>query len=70
MDDQPLVFEDWETVLKAEVPPERQRRYREAIVKFRFWLRGIAGDRQGITGDRQKVKKKLEIGHLYFFCCI
>ncbi len=39
MDDQPLVFEDWETVLKAEVPPDRQRRYREAIVKFRFWLR-------------------------------
>jgi hypothetical protein len=28
----PIVFEDWEAVLKAEVPPDRQRRYREAIV--------------------------------------
>jgi hypothetical protein len=35
----PVVFEDWETVLKAQVPPDRQRRYREAIVKFRYWLR-------------------------------
>jgi hypothetical protein len=31
----PIVFEDWETVLKAEVTPDRQRRYREAIVKLR-----------------------------------
>jgi hypothetical protein len=35
----PVVFEDWETVLKADVPPDRQRPYREAIVKFRYWLR-------------------------------
>lgn len=34
-----IVFEDWEVVLKAEVPPNLQRRYREAIVKFRYWLR-------------------------------
>ncbi len=39
MDDQPIVFADWETVLKAEVPPDRQRHYREAIVKFLYWLR-------------------------------
>ena len=39
MDDKPIVFADWETVLKAEVPPDRQRHYREAIVKFLFWLR-------------------------------
>ena len=35
----PIVFEDWEAVLKTAVPPDRQRRYREAIVKFRYWLR-------------------------------
>jgi integron integrase len=35
----PIVFEDWEAVLKVVVPPDRQRRYREAIVKFRYWLR-------------------------------
>ncbi len=35
----PGVFEDWESVLKAQVPPDRQRPYREAIVKFRYWLR-------------------------------
>jgi len=34
-----VVFEDWESVLKAQVPPDRQRPYREAIVKFRYWLR-------------------------------
>ena len=34
-----IVFEDWEAVLKTAVPPDRQRRYREAIVKFRYWLR-------------------------------
>lgn len=39
MDAKPIVFEDWEAVLKAKVPPDRQRRYREAIVKFRYWLR-------------------------------
>lgn len=39
MDAKPIVFEDWEAVLNAEVPLERQRRYREAIVKFRYWLR-------------------------------
>jgi hypothetical protein len=35
----PIVFDDWEAVLKAEAPPDRQRCYREAIVKFRYWLR-------------------------------
>lgn len=39
MDATAIVFEDWEAVLKAEVPADRLRRYREAIVKFRYWLR-------------------------------
>jgi integron integrase len=34
-----VVFEDWESVLKAQVPPDRQRPYREAIVEFLYWLR-------------------------------
>jgi hypothetical protein len=34
-----IVFEEWEGALRAEVPSEKQRGYREAIVKFRYWLR-------------------------------
>lgn len=32
-------FDDWESVLREQVPEDRQRAYREAIVKFRYWLR-------------------------------
>jgi len=39
MTSEPVVFEDWEAVLKTELPPDQQRSYREAIVKFRYWLR-------------------------------
>ena len=39
MDNGVVFFEDWERVLRAEVPLELQRGYREAIVKFRYWLR-------------------------------
>ena len=39
MDDGPIVFEDWERALRADVPSDLQRTYREAIVKFRYWLR-------------------------------
>lgn len=31
--------DDWESVLREQVPEDRQRAYREAIVKFRYWLR-------------------------------
>ncbi len=34
-----VVFNDWEAVLRAEVDPKIRRAYREAIVKFRYWLR-------------------------------
>lgn len=34
-----IVFEDWERVLQATVPFEKQGAYREAVVKFRHWLR-------------------------------
>ncbi|WP_051617181.1 integron integrase [Desulfonatronovibrio hydrogenovorans] len=39
MDETVIIFDDWEKVLKASVPPDRYRAYREAIVKFRYWLR-------------------------------
>lgn len=39
MMDRAVVFDDWEAVLQAEVSPELHRPYREAIVKFRYWLR-------------------------------
>jgi integrase len=32
-------MEDWERLLREAVPADRQRGYREAIVKFRYWLR-------------------------------
>jgi len=38
METTPIVFENWETVLRMEVPEDRQQPYREAIVKFRDWL--------------------------------
>ncbi len=39
MDATVIFFDDWEQVLKTAVPPDRQRAYREAIIKFRYWLR-------------------------------
>ena len=37
---QPMVeFEDWERVLRATVPAGLQAGYREAVQKFRYWLR-------------------------------
>ena len=34
-----VVFEDWERVLRATIPADQQDQYREAVVKFRYWLR-------------------------------
>ena len=39
MDGRRITFDDWEVALREEVPSERQRAYREAIVKFLYWLR-------------------------------
>jgi hypothetical protein len=39
MGDGAIVFADWEEALRTGVPPDRQRGYREAIVKFRYWLK-------------------------------
>ena len=34
-----ISFDDWEQIMKIVVPLDRQRFYREAIIKFRYWLR-------------------------------
>ena len=34
-----IVFDDWENGLRETVPPEKQGEWREAVVKFRHWLR-------------------------------
>jgi len=34
-----IVFDDWESVLQTEVPAELRPLCRQAIVKFRYWLR-------------------------------
>ena len=39
MDALRTVFDDWEQVLAAPLPPDLRTPYREAIVKFRYWLR-------------------------------
>ena len=38
--DQPIVeFADWEQALRETVPADLREGYREAVVKFRYWLR-------------------------------
>ena len=38
--DQPIVeFADWEQALRETVSADLQPEYREAVVKFRYWLR-------------------------------
>ena len=39
MDHRIIEFEGWERVLKATVPAGLQAGYREAVTKFRYWLR-------------------------------
>ncbi len=39
MEDRIVEFEDWERVLRDTVPAGLQPVYREAVVKFRYWLR-------------------------------
>ena len=37
---QPIVeFADWEQALRETVPADLREGYREAVVKFRYWLR-------------------------------
>ncbi|HBA86039.1 MAG TPA: hypothetical protein DCZ95_18290 [Verrucomicrobia bacterium] len=38
MDDRIVEFEGWEKVLKDTAPVTLQAEYREAVVKFRYWL--------------------------------
>ncbi len=38
MSDNPIVFDKWLKVLNTEVPEHLRRGYKEAIIKFRYWL--------------------------------
>ncbi|MDD4623751.1 MAG: hypothetical protein PHG71_11000 [Kiritimatiellae bacterium] len=51
MDALAIVFDDWEQVLAATIPPDLRKPYREAIVKFRYWLR-----QTGKTPDAETFK--------------
>jgi len=55
MDALAIVFDDWEQVLTATLPPDLRKPYREAIVKFRYWLR-----QTGKTPDAETFKEHLE----------
>ncbi len=46
-----IVFDDWEQVLAETLPPDLRKPYREAIVKFRYWLR-----QTGKTPDAETFK--------------
>jgi hypothetical protein len=39
MSEERIVLEDWERVLGDAVPADKQAVWREAVVKFRYWLR-------------------------------
>ena len=39
MEQPSVVFEDWERVLRDTVPADLRAGYREAVVKYRYWLR-------------------------------
>jgi hypothetical protein len=62
MHNRPVVFDEWETVLQQTVAPEFQGGYREAIVKFRYWLK-----QTGKTTDVETFKSHLEWKQSYLF---
>ena len=55
MDALTIVFDDWEQVLASTLPPDLRKPYREAIVKFRYWLR-----QTGKTPDAETFKEHLD----------
>ena len=55
MEKRPIVFDEWEAALKQTVAPELQQGYREAIVKFRYWLK-----QTGKTPDVETFKSHLK----------
>lgn len=49
-----IIFNDWEIILKAEMPVKWHCRYRDATVLFRQWLRET-----GIKPDEDNFKAHL-----------
>ncbi len=58
MDAVVIIFDDWEKVLKASFPPNRYRSYREAIVKFRYWLRETGKSPDAETFKQHPMRKQ------------
>jgi integron integrase len=55
MDNALNFFDDWEHILRTSVPADRRHAYREAIVKFRYWLR-----KTGKLPDAETFREHLE----------
>ncbi len=55
MEKRSIVFDEGEAALKQTVAPELQQGYREAIVKFRYWLK-----QTGKTPDVETFKSHLK----------
>lgn len=55
METTPIIFGNWESVLRTTVPENLQQPYREAIVKFRHWLQ-----ESGKSPDAETFKQHLE----------
>ena len=55
METAPIIFENWESILRTTVPENRQQRYREAIIEFRHWLQDT-----GKAAETDMFKQHLE----------
>ena len=55
MDERIVEFEGWEKVLRDTVPIALQAEYREAVAKFRYWLR-----EKGEVANVEAFKRHLE----------
>jgi len=57
MNTERIIFDDWEKVLKEHTPENQYRAYREAIIKFRYWLRET-GSPPTVPAFKQHLKWK------------
>jgi len=57
MDDQIVEFSDWDRVLRESVPVALQAGYREAVVKFLYWLRET-GEQPNVAAFKEHLEWK------------
>ena len=53
-------FRGWEAGLREEAPADRQAAYREAVVKFLYWLRltgGKNGSQRALAAENGEISK-------------